>query len=504
METMEVGFLGTGRMGKVMAANLLKAGHRVRAWDKSPEPLHELKRAGADIATTAADAFRGDAVISMLPNDQALREVFIEGDLLKHGRPSIISVNMGTVSLDCVDALVAAHDAHNIPYRGDGVRSARRGGGRQAQHHGGRRRGSGCPRAAVVRCHGPKDLSRRVRATARQHRQDRRKSDGCLCDRGDRGGGCAAAQISNVRARRARCHHHLAIQRAGLSRLWPRDRPSAICAARLRSRAGHEGRGPCAKGRRAGERAAALRQRAARRFHRCHRQRRCRQGLVSDCARRSAQSRSGRLKRIPTPRGAKPMGSRTMLRRSFIAAGLALLTGIMFGASAAIAAEPIKIGFSMPLTGGLASNGKAILAAYQMWEEDINAQGGLLGRPVKLIYYDDQSNPSLVPAIYAKLFDIDKVDLVFTSYGTNLSVPSMPVVIPRNYVLLGLFALAVNSEFNYPYYFSMFPAGPDAVREFSRGYFEIAKEQKLQTVAIAGADSDFAKKAADGAHDNAT
>src|SRR5262249_34211505 len=66
-----------------------------------------------------------------------------------------------------------------------------------------------------------------------------------------------------------------------------------------------------------------------------------------------------------------------------------------------------------------------------------------------------QSTPSLVPAIYAKLFDIDKVDLVFTSYGTNLSVPSMPVVIPRNYVLLGLFALAVNSEFNYPYYFSM-------------------------------------------------
>src|SRR5262245_38739105 len=113
---MEVGFLGTGRMGKVMAANLLKGGHRVRAWDKSPEPLHELKRAGADIATTAADTFRGDAVISMLPNDQALREVFIEGDLLKHGRPPIVSINMGTVSLDCVDALVAAHAARNIPY----------------------------------------------------------------------------------------------------------------------------------------------------------------------------------------------------------------------------------------------------------------------------------------------------------------------------------------------------------------------------------------------------
>ena len=113
---MEVGFLGTGRMGKVMAANLLKAGHRLRAWDKSPEPLHELKQGGADIATSAADAFQGDAVISMLPNDQALREVFIEGDLLNHARPPTVSINMGTVSLDCVDVLVAAHAAYNIPY----------------------------------------------------------------------------------------------------------------------------------------------------------------------------------------------------------------------------------------------------------------------------------------------------------------------------------------------------------------------------------------------------
>jgi branched-chain amino acid transport system substrate-binding protein len=138
-----------------------------------------------------------------------------------------------------------------------------------------------------------------------------------------------------------------------------------------------------------------------------------------------------------------------------------------------------------------------------MWEEDVNANGGLLGRKVQLVYYDDQSNPTQVPTIYAKLFDVDKVDLVFSSYGTNLTAPVMPVAIPRNVVVMGLFALAINDQFNYPYYFSMFPAGPDAVHEFSRGYFEIAREQKLQTVAIIGADSDFAKKAADGAHDNA-
>jgi branched-chain amino acid transport system substrate-binding protein len=186
--------------------------------------------------------------------------------------------------------------------------------------------------------------------------------------------------------------------------------------------------------------------------------------------------------------------------RTFIPALLATLLAV----AGARAAEPIKIGFSMPLSGALASTGKAILAAYQMWEEDVNAKGGLIGRKVQLVFYDDQSNPTQVPAIYAKLFDVDKVDLVFSSYGTNLTAPVMPVAMPRNVVVMGLFALAINDQFNHPYYFSMFPAGPDAVHEFSRGYFEIAREQKLQTVAIVGADSDFAKKAADGAHDNAS
>jgi branched-chain amino acid transport system substrate-binding protein len=198
--------------------------------------------------------------------------------------------------------------------------------------------------------------------------------------------------------------------------------------------------------------------------------------------------------------------SRRSIRAGLRAAGLIVLAAFGFAAASAVkAADPIKIGFSMPLTGGLSSNGKAILTAYQMWEEDINAKGGLLGRKVELVYYDDQSNPTLVPGIYSKLLDVDKVELVLSSYGTNLSMPAMPVVMPKNLVLMSLFALAVNEQFHYPNYFSMFPAGPDAVHEISRGFFEIAKEQqpKLQTVAIVGADSDFAKKAADGARDNA-
>ena len=65
------------------------------------------------------------------------------------------------------------------------------------------------------------------------------------------------------------------------------------------------------------------------------------------------------------------------------------------------AKEPIKIGFSMALTGGLAGGGKQALVAMEMWAQDINSKGGMLGRPVKLIYYDDQTNPKNVPGIYA-------------------------------------------------------------------------------------------------------
>jgi branched-chain amino acid transport system substrate-binding protein len=182
------------------------------------------------------------------------------------------------------------------------------------------------------------------------------------------------------------------------------------------------------------------------------------------------------------------------------------LLGALLLAPTVRAADAIRIGFTLPLTGGLAANGKAILIAYQMWAEDVNAKGGLLGRQVELVNYDDQSSPATVPGTYTKLIEVDKVDLVISSYGTNLTAPAVPVAMQHDYLFLGLFALAINAEFNYPNYFSMFPAGPDPIHNFSRAYFELAAEQqpKPQTVAIVGADSDFAKKAADGAHDNAT
>jgi branched-chain amino acid transport system substrate-binding protein len=169
------------------------------------------------------------------------------------------------------------------------------------------------------------------------------------------------------------------------------------------------------------------------------------------------------------------------------------------------AAQEIKIGFSMAMTGGLGPNGKSALLAQKIWEEDVNAKGGLLGRPVKLVYYDDQSNPSTVPGIYTKLIDVDKVDLVVGGYATAMLAPAMPIMMQRKKLFIGLLGLGVNSEFNYPNYFVMIPSGPDPKPSFTKGFFDVAMAQnpKPTTVAIVAADQEFSKNASDGARENA-
>ena len=194
----------------------------------------------------------------------------------------------------------------------------------------------------------------------------------------------------------------------------------------------------------------------------------------------------------------------TAMRQAICAAAAAIL---LWAAGPARAAdpEPIKIGFSMELTGPLAVVGKTGLLAFQIWAEDINKKGGLLGRPVKLVYYDDASSPSNVPGIYEKLLDIDKVDLLISSYGTNLVVPAMPVAIQHKKLFFGLFALAANRQFHYPKYFSMLVFGPDPLKSFSQGYFALAMAQmpKPRSIAIVAADAEFSRNASDGARANA-
>jgi len=183
----------------------------------------------------------------------------------------------------------------------------------------------------------------------------------------------------------------------------------------------------------------------------------------------------------------------------------ALLAGAFVPSSlAAQTGEPIKIGYSMALTGGLAPNGKSALLAQKIWEEDVNARGGLLGRPVKLVYYDDQTNPATVPGIYTKLLDIDRVDLIIGGYGTNLLESAMPIAMQRKKVFIGLIGTTVNSTFNYVNYFSMIPTGPYPKPSYTKGFLDLALRQnpKPKTVAIVAADAGHGLYTAEGAREN--
>lgn len=188
--------------------------------------------------------------------------------------------------------------------------------------------------------------------------------------------------------------------------------------------------------------------------------------------------------------------------RAVAAASLVTLLGLT---GALAQSGPIKVGVGLALTGAGAPAGKMILASLELWRDDVNAKGGLLGRQVELIHYDDQSTPSSVPGIYTKLITVDKVDLLMGPYATNFVAPAMPTIIQNNKMTISFTAIGINRHFNYPKYFSMVPVGPDGVDSFSIGFFEVAAAQKPkpQTVAFLGADAEFARSAIDGAREQA-
>jgi branched-chain amino acid transport system substrate-binding protein len=169
------------------------------------------------------------------------------------------------------------------------------------------------------------------------------------------------------------------------------------------------------------------------------------------------------------------------------------------------AAEPIKIGFSMALTGVIAGNGNSAAVAMEMWRDDVNAKGGLLGRPVKLIYYDDQSNPALVPGIYSKLLNVDKVDLVVGAAGTGVISAAMPIIMQHKKAFITFFGTAVNDHFNYDKYFQVMPNGPNASLGPSEGFFQAVETMnpKPKTVALVSLDNESAHNMILGARENA-
>jgi branched-chain amino acid transport system substrate-binding protein len=191
-------------------------------------------------------------------------------------------------------------------------------------------------------------------------------------------------------------------------------------------------------------------------------------------------------------------------RRTLGTVAAALLAGLCWtsGASAQ-SGNPIKVGMSLALTGAGAPAGKMLQAAVEIWRDDINAKGGLLGRPVEVIVYDDQSTPAGVPGLYTKLISVDKADLLLGPYGSNFVAPAMPTLIQNKKMTISFTAIGINDEYKYDKYFSMVPVGSDGVNSFSKGFFEMAAKQnpKPQTVAIIAADAEFGQSAAAGARE---
>ena len=157
------------------------------------------------------------------------------------------------------------------------------------------------------------------------------------------------------------------------------------------------------------------------------------------------------------------------------------------GAALAQSGEPIKVGFSMALTGPLAANGKQALLGAKIWEEETNKKGGLLGRPVKIIFYDDQSNPSTVPGIYTKLLDVDKVDFAVSGYASTQIAPAMPIMIQRKKLFMSLFGTGINDEFKYDRYFSMIPNGPTPRPALISSVIELETTSRLARSLAVGA-----------------
>ena len=130
--------------------------------------------------------------------------------------------------------------------------------------------------------------------------------------------------------------------------------------------------------------------------------------------------------------------------------------------------EPIKIGGSLPLTGLASEQAKWVKAGYEAWAEDINKKGGLLGRPVKLIIYDDESNADKAVTYYERAITVDKVDLVFGGYPGTANVALMPLMEKYKKVFVGQGGHGKSFEQGYTYSF----ASPPLMGEWS--YLSVA------------------------------
>jgi branched-chain amino acid transport system substrate-binding protein len=186
-------------------------------------------------------------------------------------------------------------------------------------------------------------------------------------------------------------------------------------------------------------------------------------------------------------------------RRDLLKAVAALTLASGIPGRAARAQQPIRVGFSIAQTGPISGGGQAALVALRMWADDVNAKAGLLGRRLELVVYDDQGNPSMTPGIYAKLIDVDKVDLLIAPYGTVPTAPLLPLARQRKLLLMGNFSFQVNARIQHDMWFNNAPWNDAS--SWSEGFFRIGEAQGARTIAFLAADNEFAQNLASGARE---
>jgi 3-hydroxyisobutyrate dehydrogenase-like beta-hydroxyacid dehydrogenase len=116
LKTLDIGFLGLGTMGSAMAANLVRAGHRVCVWNRSAEPVAALVARGARRATTPTDVAQTKYLISMLADDKAAREVLLDDAVIRQLAPDGVHMSMSTISVALARELTAAHTSLRRSY----------------------------------------------------------------------------------------------------------------------------------------------------------------------------------------------------------------------------------------------------------------------------------------------------------------------------------------------------------------------------------------------------
>jgi len=180
------------------------------------------------------------------------------------------------------------------------------------------------------------------------------------------------------------------------------------------------------------------------------------------------------------------------------AVALTLTLGLFLSPAQAQSQQPIRIGMSVAQTGPLAGGGKSSLLAMQMWRDDVNAKGGLLGRKVELIAYDDQGVPANVPGLYTKLIDEDKVDLLISPYGTDPIAAVLPLLKQRGLLTIGNFGFDNNAKIQYDRYFQIAPWGQGA-DGWANAFIEPGKKLGAKTIAFLAANTEFSQTLVAGA-----